>query len=224
MPASAGAPLALIWSIARLSLTSCRRGQRWMPCRRQARCAHPHMVQPRLTAAQGGAFVRDSRKRHAGRDRQATRLQLQDLISAICESRSTRLSYIVAKTLAQAYGLSPLPCRIRCPKSAMTDIRIGKRFTARTQAPTLCCCAAPPEQAPRAGPARPSARLERGGADAQAVGGLLEPHAKLALQVLQPQPLARLAGVARPAPAPPPYAARPRAAQLPHAAAVSWHR
>ena len=28
----------LIWSMARLSLSSCRLGQRWMPCLRQARC------------------------------------------------------------------------------------------------------------------------------------------------------------------------------------------
>ncbi len=38
--------------------------------------------------------------------------------------------------------------------------------------------------------------LERGGADAEAVGGLFQADAKLALQVLQPQPLPWLARVA----------------------------
>lgn len=47
------------------------------------------------------------------------------------------------------------------------------------------------------------ADLEGGGADAQAVGGLFQADAKLALQVLQPQPLARLPGVARPLAFPP---------------------
>ena len=32
-------PVALIWSMARLSFSSCRRGQRWMPCRLHALCA-----------------------------------------------------------------------------------------------------------------------------------------------------------------------------------------
>ncbi len=47
------------------------------------------------------------------------------------------------------------------------------------------------------------ADLESGGADAQAVGSLFQADAKLALQVLQAQPLARLPGVARPLNFPP---------------------
>ena len=59
--------------------------------------------------------------------------------------------------------------------------------------------------------------LKGGGADAQAVGCLLEPDAKLALQVLQPQPLPRLARIARPLSLP------PRCSKQPHKTSQPTH-
>ena len=48
--------VALIWSMALLSLSSCRRGQRWMPCLRQARCTRTHRLTIVIASVQLSRF------------------------------------------------------------------------------------------------------------------------------------------------------------------------
>lgn len=88
-------------------------------------------------AAQGGAFAHDSRKRRAGRGQTRKQgLSFTTCFSAIC--RIAANTTVLNRSTDLGSHSRPLDTcsRVRRPDSLASDVRIGKQFISRTQAPT----------------------------------------------------------------------------------------